>query len=65
MVCGISDDAMQKSLLAGQNLIYRRAVELAKSLERVDKNVKELKFKEKGESSFTPTPLQDVHRVAE
>ena len=45
IVCGINDDAMQKRLLAEPTLTYSRAVELAQSLERANKNVKELKFK--------------------
>ena len=66
IVCGINDDAMQKRLLAESTLTYSRAVELAQSLERADKNVKELKFKTRGgESSSAPEPSQEVHRVVE
>jgi len=64
-MCGISDDAMLKCLLAELTLSYRRVVELAQSLERAGKNVKELKFEGKnGESTSAPTPLEGVHRVA-
>ena len=63
LVCGINDEAMQKCLLAEPKLTYKRAVELAQSLEWADKNVKELKPKIKGTlGSATP---QDVHYVTE
>ena len=66
IICSINDDAMQKRLLAEPTLTYSRAVELAQSLERADKNVKELKFKSQGgESSSAPAPSQEVHRVVE
>ena len=66
IVSGINDDAIQKHLLAELTLTYSRAVELAQSLERADKNVKELKFKTRGgESSSAPAPSQEVHRVVE
>ena len=40
LVCGINDEAMQKRTLAELKLTYKRAVELAQSLEGDDKNVK-------------------------
>jgi len=67
IVCGINDDAIQTHLLAEPTLSNRRVVvEVAQSLERADKNVKELKFKAKdGESTSAPMALQEVHRVME
>ena len=43
LVCGIGDDATQKRLLAEPVLTYKKATELALSMERAVKNVRELK----------------------
>ena len=39
LVCGINDEAMQKHLLVKPKVTYKRVVDLAQSLEQVDKNV--------------------------
>jgi len=66
IVCASKDNAMQQLLLAEPTLSYRRAVELSLSLERVDKDIKELKFKAKGgDSTSASTPIQEVHHVTE
>ena len=49
LVCGINDDAIQKRLLSEPKLTYKRAVELAQSLETADKNVKLLGKQGKGQ----------------
>ena len=51
LICGINDDAMQKHMLAEPKFTYKRAVELAQSLQWADKNVKELKPKINGTES--------------
>ena len=66
LVCGINDDAMQKRLLAESKLTYKRAIELAQSLEMADKNVKELKTKrlaEHAKPSNYPQQPQEVLKL--
>ena len=45
LVCGINDDGIQRRLLAEQDLTYKKAVELAQSLETALQNMKDLKTK--------------------
>ena len=45
LVCGINDDSIQRRLLAKQDLTYKKAVELAQSLEMAMQNMKDLKTK--------------------
>ena len=45
LVCGINDDSIQRRLLAEQDLTYKKAVELAQSLEMAVQNMKDLKTK--------------------
>ena len=60
LVCRINDDAIQKRLLAESKLTYKKAVEVAQSLETADKNIKLLKQPRKvasgGVKSATPVP---------
>ena len=42
IVCGINDDAIQRWLLVERELIFKKAVEVAQSLETTATNVKEL-----------------------
>ena len=64
LVCGINDGAMQKRLLAETGLTYTRAVELAQALERADRNMREIKPKDRGESSGHTGPLP-VNRMGD
>ena len=44
LVCGISEETIQKRLLAESKLTYKKAVELALGLETADENVKLLRI---------------------
>ena len=66
LVCGINDDAIQKRLLAESKLTYKKAVEVAHSLETADKNIQLLKQSKKAVSVGTcgaEGTTIDVHRV--
>ena len=68
LVCGINDDSIQKRLLAESNLIYKKAVELARGLETADMNVKLLKNnptvkREQVQSGPDVHRSSEVHRV--
>ena len=55
LVCGINDDGIQRRLLAEQDLMYKKAVELAQSLEMAVQNMKDLKTKK--------DEVVDVHKM--
>ncbi len=60
LVCGINDIAIQKRLLAEPKLTYKKAVEVAHSLERADKNIQLLKQPRRAESMAA---ADEVHRI--
>ena len=66
LVCGINYDAIQKRLLAESKLTYKKAVEVAHSLETADKNIQLLKQPKKavsvGTSGAEGTTVE-VHRM--
>ena len=59
LVCGISEETIQKHLLAESKLTYKKAVELALGLETVDKNVKQLRNNPKELDSIRSHPRID------
>ena len=64
LVCGISDDAIQKRLLTEPGLTYAKSVEIAQSMETATQNVKELRAKsEQVNNSIHTRASQEVHKV--
>ena len=59
LVCGISEETIQKRLLAEYKLTYKKAVELALGLETADKNVKLLRNNQKELDSIRSHPRID------
>ena len=59
LVCGISEETIQKRLLAESKLTYKKAVELALGLETADKNVKLLRNNQKELGSIRRHPRID------
>ena len=59
LVCGISEETIQKRLLAESKLTYKKAVELALGLETADKNVKLLRNNQKELDSIRSYPRID------
>ena len=57
LVCGINDDAIQRRLLAEQNLTFDKALTTAQGLEAAAKNLHELHHKPSGGNG-------EVHKVA-
>ena len=55
IVCGISDDGMQRWLLAETDLDYTKAVEIAINMEAAAKSVRELRGQSASRSSFVPS----------
>ena len=55
IVCGISDDGMQRRLLAETDLDYTKAVEVAINMEAAAKSVQELRGQSVNQSSFVPS----------
>ena len=59
LVCGISEETIQKCSLAESKLTYKIAVELALGLETADKNVKLLRINQKDLDSIRSHPIID------
>ena len=62
LVCGINDDAIQKRMLAEPTLSYKKAVELALSMETAAQSMKELRLKTGADVNHFPKQ-QEVHRM--
>ena len=62
LVCGISDDHIQRRLLAERTLTFTKALEIAQGLETAAKNVRELTKGASHEAS--QATVQEVHRVS-
>ena len=59
LVCGVNDDAIQRRLLADQNLMFEKALATAQSLEAAAQNMKELHQ----ESQQDEVEQGEVHKV--
>ena len=59
LVCGISEETIQKHLLDEYKLTYKKAVELAFGLETADKNLKLLRNNQKELDSIRSHPRID------
>ena len=59
LVCGISEETIQKHFLTESKLIYKKAVELPLRLETADKNVKLLRNNQKELDSIRSHPRID------
>lgn len=66
LVCGISEDNIQRRLLSEAKLTYEKALELAHSMEAAMKSAKEIQntsANQKEESTAQPAPSEQVHQL--